>query len=366
MTQDRDGGSLYDTLGVDTDASEAEITRAYRRLAREHHPDTGEDRGGEVFSELTDAYDVLRDPARRRAYDDARHGRARAASAAASGVRIPVRHAAATPRGTGPAARAAPAAARGIELQLTFDQAALGTTAVLSVDTDVPCDTCDGAARARPLEAACAACQGSGTSARRSGGISIRTTCPACSGTGREPPRTCPVCAGSGLQVRTSEISVRVPPGIAAGARLRIPLPGGDHAIGVVRVSPHPYFTRDGPNLQLRVPITLAEAALGAVVTVPTLDSAVAIRIPAGTPHGRTLRVRGRGVPSADNPGDLLVTVDVAIPSELNEAQRAALEAFAAATESPRQHLEAGADHRAHGRPSVSPTPPPRREDPDG
>jgi molecular chaperone DnaJ len=140
---------------------------------------------------------------------------------------------------------------------------------------------------------------------------------------------------------------VRVPPGVDSGARLRIPFPGGGEIVGVVGVAAHPYFTRDGSNLHLRVPITLAEAALGAVVTVPTLDSAVAIRVPPGTPHGRTLRVRGRGVPRGDRQGDLLVTVEVVVPFELNEAQRAGLEAFAAATESPRRHFEAGADDTA-------------------
>lgn len=368
MSGERDGDSLYDTLGVDTDASEAEITRAYRRLAREHHPDTSEGRGGEAFSELTDAYDVLRDPERRRAYDDARHGRARAASAAASGVRIPIRHgtAATPPRAGRPREPSRAAPAREVELRLSFDQAALGTTAVLSVEADRPCDACGGSGVSGPRDAVCAACQGTGASARRSGGIAIRTECAACGGSGREPPQPCVVCAGSRIQRRSSDVSVRVPPGVDSGARLRIPVPGGGEIVGVVRVAAHPYFTRDGPNLHLRLPITLAEAALGAVVTVPTLDSAVAIRIPAGTPHGRTLRVRGRGVPLGDGQGDLLVTVEVAIPSELNEAQRGALEAFAEATESPRRHLEAGADHGAGGGRTVDPASPPRREDPHG
>jgi molecular chaperone DnaJ len=180
-------------------------------------------------------------------------------------------------------------------------------------------------------------------SARRSGGINIRTECPACGGTGRDEPPACSACDGSGIQRRTSEVSVRVPPGVDSGTKLRIPLPGGDGIIGVVRADAHPYFTREGTTLRIHTPVTIAEAALGTVITVPTLDSAVAIRVPAGTPHGRTLRVRGRGVRRGDDRGDLLVTIEVVIPSELNEAQRAALEAFAAATESPRRHLESGA-----------------------
>jgi molecular chaperone DnaJ len=132
-------------------------------------------------------------------------------------------------------------------------------------------------------------------------------------------------------------VSVRVPAGVDTGTRLRIRLPDGNETLGVVRVGDHPYFTRNGTDLRLRVPVTIAEAALGGVITVPTLRGAVAIRLPGGTAHGRTLRVKGRGVPHAGGHGDLLVTIDVTIPSELNEEQRAALEAFAAATESPRR-----------------------------
>jgi molecular chaperone DnaJ len=110
--------------------------------------------------------------------------------------------------------------------------------------------------------------------------------------------------------------------------------------VAVVRVSEHRFFTRNGTDLHLRVPVTVAEAILGGVITVPTLDSAVAIRLPPGTPHGRILRVRGRGIPHTGGSGDLLATVDVVIPTELNPAQRTALEAFAAATESPRRHLD--------------------------
>lgn len=368
MSSDGDRDSLYDTLGIGADATEAEITRAYRRLAREHHPDTSEGRGEKAFSELTDAYDVLRDPARRRAYDDARRGRARAASAAASGLRIPIRHApAAPPRPAGtPRQPTGAAPAQEIEVHLTFDQAALGTTAVLSVEADRPCDACGGTGAEGPRDAVCAACQGSGISARRSGGIAIRTQCPACGGSGREPPQTCAACAGSRTQRRSSDVSVRVPPGVDSGARLRIPIPGGGEIVGVVHVAPHPYFTRDGIDLHLRVPVTLAEAALGAVVTIPTLDSAVAIRIPAGTPHGRILRVKGRGVPLADRQGDLFVTIEVVVPAELNEAQRAALEAFAAATEPPRRYVEPGADHTARNAPSVDRMTPPRKKDPHG
>ena len=135
---------------------------------------------------------------------------------------------------------------------------------------------------------------------------------------------------------------MKVPAGVDNGATVRLPTvdPDGLEHVAVVRVEPHRYFGRQGKDLTLRLPITVAEAALGAVVTVPTLTGALAIRIPPGTTQGRTLRVRGRGVPIGDPPGDLLATIDIAIPTALNDEQRAALEAFATATESPRKHFE--------------------------
>jgi molecular chaperone DnaJ len=347
MSSTNDGGdSLYDTLGVGTDATEAEITRAYRRLAREHHPDANPAGSDEGFSELTDAYDVLRDQERRRAYDDARRGRARAAKAAAAGVRIPVRHASqstqprANSQGAGAGARSPRQSGREVELHLSFDQAPLGTTAVLSVEDEQPCTECAGTGAGPASDSRCADCHGTGTITRRSGGITIRTECLRCGSAGRVRPDDCPTCSGSGRQRCIRDVSVRVPAGVDTGVRLRVRLSAGTDVIAVVRVRPHPYFTREGTDLHVRVPVTIAEASLGGVVTVPTLDSAVAIRLPAGTPHGRTLRVKGKGVARADSMGDLLVTIDVVIPTELNQTQRAALEAFAAATESPRRHLE--------------------------
>jgi molecular chaperone DnaJ len=134
---------------------------------------------------------------------------------------------------------------------------------------------------------------------------------------------------------------VRIPAGVENGATLRLPLGGpGENQLAVVRVEPHRYFDRRGNDLTLRLPITLAEAALGGVVTIPTLTGAVAIRIPPGTTHGRVLRIRGRGLPAPDQPGDLLATIHIVVPTSLTAEQRIALEAFAAATDSPRKHFE--------------------------
>ena len=359
MTTDRDatgGGSddLYATLGVPPGASAEDITRAYRRLAREHHPDVNPDAAADAFAELTDAYDVLHDADRRRAYDGTRRARTQAADAAA-GVRIPIRHitppqqdrSSARSGADTPPNRADPGE---VELALTFDQAALGTTAVLPVESELPCGSCTGGGTTGALHETCSPCGGAGFTTRKSGGITIRRQWSECGGTGRMPAVACPDCGGAGRRRVTREVTVRVPAGVTDGTRLRIPLRGpgpgpgpspGPSLVAVVRTSAHPYFARSGNDITLRLPISIAEAALGGVVTVPTLTGAVAVRIPAGTPNGRTLRVRGRGIPHAERPGDLLLTVDVVVPTELNDAQRAALEAFAAATTgTPRGHFE--------------------------
>jgi molecular chaperone DnaJ len=338
-----EGDDLYATLGVPKNASDEEITTAYRRLARQHHPDANPEAGADAFAGLTDAYDVLRDPQRRRTYDDTRRARTRAADAA-TGVRIPVHHA--TPgrarrRTGGPDAAHEPAPSDEIELALTFDQAALGTTAVVHVGAELPCSSCGGSGASVSGPPACPVCHGTGATARTSGGITIRAQCPRCQGA-KWFPAACSRCGGIGTESADRGITVRVPPGVEDGTRLRVPLPGGDGRplFALVRTAPHPYFGRRGHDLTLRLPITLAEAALGSVVTVPTLAGAVAIRIPPGSTHGRVLRVRGHGISRGTEAGDLLVTVAIVVPASVNDAQRAALEAFAAATESPRTHLE--------------------------
>lgn len=227
-----------------------------------------------------------------------------------------------------------------VRLELGFEEAARGTTATIHVDTEVPCPRCTGAG-AIPGPA-CTDCAGTGFHNRSSGGISIRTECRSCGGAGRAAPTPCGPCRATGTVATTRAVTIRVPAGVADGARLRFNLPDGTghttrHA--VVRVQPHPYFTRTGNDLEVQLPITIAEAALGATATVPTLDGAVAIRIPPGTSSGRTFRVRRRGIAAPSGTGDLLATVHVVVPTELNDAQRSALEAFAAATASPREHF---------------------------
>jgi molecular chaperone DnaJ len=340
--QGRDADDLYSTLGVPQDATSEDITRAYRRLAREHHPDANPAGDARRFSGITDAYDVLRDPGRRGTYDRTHRARAEAAHAA-SAVRIPVRRARSpsaepsrTP--TGPAGAVAPAV-REIELALSFEQAALGTTALLQVSVDASCEICSGSGT---TSSTCEGCGGAGSESRASGGVTIRHVCADCGGSGRNNHR-CGACAGTGRRATNREVKLRVPAGVEDGTRLRFRVPGVDgtlEMVAVVRTAPHPYFGRRGRDLTVRLPVTLAEAALGGVLTVPTLAGAAAMRLPPGTPHGRTFRLRGRGIPHPSHPGDILVTVEVDVPTELNDQQKAALESFAAATEPPRRHFE--------------------------
>lgn len=287
------------------------------------------------FSALADAYEVLRDPRRRRSYDATRQHR-RAAADDAAGVRIPVqRHDA--------SGATAPRVPEQIELPLTFDQAVLGTTATIEVPSVNQCSACGATGRSAP--ATCPACDGAGHTVRQSGGINIRRSCDTCAGSGRQPPTACATCGGRCLVETASPVTLRVPPGADDGVALRFAMPGerAREMRAVVRVAPHRYFGRRARDLTLRLPITIAEAALGAVVTVPTMQSAVAMRIRPGTPTGRTFRIRGRGVQDPERPGDLLVTVDVVVPTELSDEQRAGLETFAAATPSPRAQFEGDA-----------------------
>lgn len=330
----------YQALGVDADATDEEITRAYRRLARTHHPDTNPDAADAAFTGITDAYDILRDPDRRKRYDQTGATDARAARPA-PGTRIPV-HNLGQP-GQRPRRPPEPRAQDPVvEFFVSFEHAAVGTTATLAISTDQPCTACRGSGVAM-APGRCQICRGRGMTSRDAAGITIRTSCSHCDGTGQQPPTRCPTCAGDGTTRVITDVAVPVPAGVEDGTRLRVPtVPRHVGAVdAIVRVAAHPYFGRRGLDLTLRLPITLAEAALGVTVTVPTLHQAVTMRVPPGTPHGRVLRVAGRGINDGVQVGDLLITIAIVVPAELNDRQRTALEAFAAATPSPRDQFPA-------------------------
>ena len=233
---------------------------------------------------------------------------------------------------------------------MPFEAAIAGATTVVQVTSDVRCPDCSGSGAAPGTSPrTCGVCQGRGAVDEDQGFFSFSRPCQSCGGSGKVVETPCPTCAGVGAVHRPREIKVRIPEGVRDGQRIRVK---GRGAAGVnggpdgdlfvrVHVEPHGTFGRKGDNLLVSVPITIAEAALGADVSVPTLGGdPVTIRVPAGTRSGKTLRVRGKGVKTAKSVGDLMVTVDIDVPAEANDAQRAALEAYAAATPSPRSATE--------------------------
>ncbi|MFP5375986.1 MAG: DnaJ C-terminal domain-containing protein, partial [Acidimicrobiia bacterium] len=237
------------------------------------------------------------------------------------------------------------------ELRLGFEQAVFGATAEVQVTSDVACAACGGSgARPGTTPATCTTCGGSGVVAESQGLFSMSRPCPACAGRGRVVADPCPACGGRGAERRPRRVRVRIPAGVQDGQVVRLPGrgeagrhggPPGDLFV-TVRVGDHPVFGRSGRDLTVSVPVTYPEAALGAEVKVPTLDGGpVTVRIPPGTPSGRTLRVRGHGVPGpGGRRGDLLVTVEVAVPRHLSAGERQAVEALATAMDgNPRAHL---------------------------
>jgi molecular chaperone DnaJ len=360
----------YKVLGVTDTASQKEITRAYRKLARQYHPDANAgDKGAEErFKEISAAYDVVGDPAKRTEYDEVRKlgpmsGMYGPGGAPGGGFTFTTdnlgdlgdlfgnlfnRRGRRTSRGPGPQ--------RGpdleAELHLSFEDALRGATTTVNLTSDAACATCHGTgARPGTTPRICPQCDGRGVLDENQGFFSFSQPCPQCAGRGVIIDEACPTCAGTGVEHRPRQVKVRVPAGVADGQRIRLKGRGGPGRNGgpngdlyvVTYVAPHALFGRTGRNLTLTVPITFPEAALGANVTVPTLsDGPVTIKVPAGTRTGRTFRVKGRGV-SGDRGragGDLLVTVEVAVPTRLSAAERKAVEALAEVTgESPRSYL---------------------------
>lgn len=357
----------YKVLGVPSAATEKEITRAYRKLAKEHHPDAkpGDRTAEERFKEVTAAYDVLGDPPKRKEYDDTRR---LAASGFGSlggegGIHFDdltdlgglgdlfgslfnrARRGRGRQTGTGPR--------RGndleAELHLSFLDSVRGVTTTVRLTSEAACSTCGGTgAKPGTTPSACPQCGGSGVVADNQGPFSFSQLCPRCGGAGIVVEDPCPTCAGRGTEIRPREVKVRIPAGVNDGQTIRIKGRGTPGANGgppgdlFVRVSvqPHPIFGRRGRDLTVRLPVTFPEAALGAEVKVPTLDGPVTLRLPAGTPGGKTFRVAGRGVQQNGASGDLLATVDVVVPRTLTDDQRAAVERLAQLMpDDPRDHL---------------------------
>jgi molecular chaperone DnaJ len=364
----------YAALGVPKDADQAQIKKAYRKLARQFHPDAnkGDAASEERFKEISEAYDVLSDPAKRKEYDEARtlfgSGGFRTPGGGGASATFDLGDIFANMSGGaglgdllggifGGRGGRTNAARRGADLEaeatLSFSDAAEGVTVPLQLSGPTTCPTCHGSgAKPGTQTRVCPRCSGTGMSSRNAGGFAFADPCRECRGRGLVVDAPCDTCAGTGEALRTRALRVRIPAGVKDGQRIRLAGKGQPGAAGApagdlyvtVHVQPHEVFGRKGDNLTITVPVTFPEAALGAAVKVPTLDgSPVTVKVPAGTASGRTLRVRGKGVLRRDGSrGDLLVTVEVTVPKDLSDEARDALAAYAQAhAEDPRANLSA-------------------------
>jgi molecular chaperone DnaJ len=358
----------YKVLGVSETATPKEITKAYRKLARELHPDAnpGNPTAEERFKEVSAAYDVLGDEAKRKEYDEVRRlgpmggfatggpgGGGQTFNVGADGLGdLLGQMFGRGRRGGGASAGRGPQRGADYEATLTleFADAVRGITTTLFLATDAQCTTCTGSgARPGTSPRVCSRCGGRGVIDDNQGPFSFTSPCTACAGRGVVIDQPCPTCTGSGVEKRQREVQVRIPAGVDDRQKIRLKgkgapgLNGGPAGDLIVecQVRPHRLFGRDGTNLTVRVPVTFPEAALGGTIEVPTLDgSRVTLRLRPGTQSGSRHRVKGKGVVTPKAEGDLIVTVDVQVPAELTEQQRAAIEALAAATTvSPRAHL---------------------------
>lgn len=376
---------FYKVLGVERKAKPEEIKKAYRRLARKHHPDVnpGDKAAEERFKLITEAHDVLSDPKKRSVYDRFGQYSDNLADAAARG---------AEPGGggrsapfdftgfdwsTGTAAGASgggnagggssfrdifadlfgggaggakaerepprPMPQRGADIEmplaLSFEEAVTGMTTNITVNRSEQCSRCNGAGDTGGSPVTCPTCKGAGQVQRAGGRMRFAQECPDCGGAGkRRPP--CSLCHGKGVVPKTESVKVRIPAGVDTGSRVRIPGKGEGGRLGappgdlfiITNVGRHKHFTRKGDNIYVTIPVTVPEAALGAKIEVPTVEGKAQLRIPPGTQSGQKFRLRERGVPSLRNPqarGDQFVEVQVTFPKVISEETKELLQRYA-------------------------------------
>ncbi|MFC8382747.1 molecular chaperone DnaJ [Nocardia sp. NPDC056952] len=370
---------FYKELGVSSGASQDEIKKAYRKLARDLHPDSnpGDTKAEERFKSVSEANAVLSDPAKRKEYDETRRmfaggggggrayggggfnpgagggfsqdfnigdifGQAGGTGAAGDGGLGDLLGGLFNRGGGGGRAAARPRRGSDVETETTlgFREAAQGVTVPLRMTSPSPCTTCHGSgAKPGTSPRVCPHCNGAGVVSRNQGAFGFSEPCDDCRGTGSIIDDPCTDCSGTGIQNRTRTITVRIPPGVSDGQKIRLAgqgeaglrgAPSGDLYV-TVHVSQDKVFGRQGDDLTLVLPVSYSELVLGTTVSVPTLDGRVGVKVPAGTADGRILRVRGRGVPkrgAAGGAGDLLVTVKVAVPQSLDSDATDALKRY--------------------------------------
>jgi molecular chaperone DnaJ len=354
----------YEILLVQRTATEEEIKKSYRKLAVKFHPDKnpGDKTAEDKFKELSEAYEVLNDAQKRAAYDQYGHAafdpRQRAGRGSGGGgfhdpfeiFREVFNQQGGGGGGIfddlfGAGSRSNPSGAlRGADLrydlEITFDEAAHGCEKEISVSKLDACETCAGSGAEKGAHFdTCKTCGGRGQVLMSRGIFQIQQTCPKCEGAGRTIDKPCRSCHGSGQRERTSKITLRIPPGVDTGSRLRSSGNGESGKRGggpgdlyvIIHVKAHEIFQRDGDDLLCDVPISFTTAALGGEIEVPTLNGQAQIKIPSGTQTGTVFRLRGKGIRNVHGQGhgDLHVQVSVEVPAKLNPEQRAKLTEFA-------------------------------------
>lgn len=345
----------YEVLGVARTVDTDELKKAYRKLALKYHPDKNpNDKASEdKFKELSEAYEVLIDPQSRAAYDQYGHNAFGSRARGPAGFHDPAdifREVFGNSSifddffGGGGGERRTGGAQRGDDLrydmELTFMEAALGCEKEITISKMGECETCKGSgAEEGSTTKNCATCGGRGQIISSRGIFSIAQTCPRCEGRGRVVDKPCRACGGAGRRERTTKVKIKVPAGVDGGSRLRSSGngeagvrggPPGDLYV-VLHVKRHDIFEREGDDLICEVPISFAQAALGTDIEVPTLEGHAEVSIPSGTQTGTLFRLKGKGVKNVQGygSGDLMVRVQVEVPTKLNSPQRAKLEEFA-------------------------------------
>jgi molecular chaperone DnaJ len=347
--------SLYESLGVPKNASQDEIKKAYRKLAREHHPDRNQgDKESEArFKEVQAAYDVLKDPEKRKQYDTFGPNGVRGAGGPGAGgwnVNVPgdfdfgdlsdLFGGLFGGRARDPGARES-RAQRGADVEavvnVSFEDSLKGLQVQVPVELETACRECNGSgAKPGTAPTICPECNGRGVRAESQGLFALSQPCPRCRGNGTVIEDPCPQCRGSGRERRTKRYTVKIPAGVRDGTRIRLKGkgeagfgggPAGDLFV-VTRVAESPLYERRGSDLIVEVPISFANAALGAEVQVPTPEGPVSLKVPAGSQDGKLLRIRGRGAPklSGGGRGDVLARLRIQVPKRLNKQQRELLE----------------------------------------
>lgn len=367
----------YKILGVGKGAKADEIKKAYRRLARKHHPDVNpNDKSAEdKFKEVQEAYDVLSDEKKRKVFDrfgyyadnldiDSPYGAGASTGGTTGGYDFSGFDFSTGPTSSGGSSsfrdifsdlfggggasartepeppRPMPKKGRDIEipLALSFEEAFSGLTTNITVNRSEQCSRCNGAGDTGGPVVQCPTCKGTGQVMRTGGRLQFSQSCPDCEGTGRRR-QPCSLCNGKGTTPKTEQVKIKIPAGVDTGSRVRVPKKGHGGRLGaepgdlfiLTNVGKHPFLSRKGDNVYILVPITVSEAALGTKIEVPTVEGKAQLKIPAGTESGQKFRLRERGFPSLRNPklrGDQFVEVKIALPRVISEETKEVLRQF--------------------------------------